>query len=143
MYNENTEEKAYKVEKEYDIIDERGNAVIALRQVSWFDKPSKLEIRKWRITPDGDERSDKGVPFLTEQGPHTLAEVLVENNFGDTNKILTSLSNRDDFDRNFKQVISRDKVKTVDEVSAFEEAVGSFAEVEDEVYDPKQLFNDL
>lgn len=88
-----------------EVFDEQGSTFIALRRVQWCrgenntpdrDK-SKLELRKWRITPEGEERADKGFSFLTEDGPHELARVLVHNGYGKTKEIITELAHRDDF----------------------------------------------
>lgn len=121
---ENETENICDIKKDLGIIDERGNTIIALREISWYGKDPKLDLRKYRVSPNGEERADRGVGFLTEQGPHTLTETLVENGYGDTNKILTSLSCRDDFNRNYSQVTNRKSVKTVDQVSPLAEAVG-------------------
>ena len=85
------------------IFDERGSAFLSMRRVQWCEEgvepdreKSKLEIRKWRITAEG-ERADKGVAFLTEDGPHELAKTLVHHGYGDTKEILLELKKRDNF----------------------------------------------
>lgn len=85
------------------IFDEKGSTFLSMRRVQWCDETkepdrekSKLELRKWRVTPEG-ERADKGFAFLTEEGPHELAKVLVNNGYGRTKDILLGLKSREDF----------------------------------------------
>ena len=87
-----------------EVIEEKGNQYAALRKVAWVkegeepDKDkAKLEIRKWIVDKDGSEKAMKGYSFMTPEGPHQLTEVLVDNNFGNTKKILRSVTKRDDF----------------------------------------------
>lgn len=102
-----------------EVFDEQGSTFIALRRVQWCrgenqpnrDK-SKLELRKWRIMPDGEERPDKGFSFLTESGPHELARVLVHNGYGKTKEIITELAGRDDFTESVKHLNDKDIAKT-------------------------------
>lgn len=115
------DDASYEVTKDYGIVDEYGNSIISLREVSWFEKPPKLELRKWRIDDNGNEVPNKGCSF-SEDGANTLAEMLVDNNFGDTNKLLTSLSRRDGFKRNLERVVNR---KPGAHVSALAEAAGT------------------
>ena len=84
--------------------DERGSSFLALRKVQWVksgDEPdeskAKLELRKWMVDKEGVERANKGFSFLTEDGPHELARVLVHEGFGKTKEILSELRTRDDF----------------------------------------------
>lgn len=86
------------------IIDEKGSAFIALRRIAWGvpqdaevedESKIKVDIRKYYNTPDG-ERMNKGVSFLTEEGPNELAHVLLEEGFGDTGKCIKILKDRDD-----------------------------------------------
>lgn len=102
-----------------EVFDEQGSTFIALRRVQWVrgeNQPdrnkSKLELRKWRITPEGDERADKGFSFLTEQGPHELAKVLVHNGYGKTKDIIKELAQRDDFSESVKHLDDKDIVKS-------------------------------
>ena len=84
--------------------DEKGSTFLAIRQIQWCkdgEEPdiekSKLELRKWRVQSDGTERADKGFSFLTPEGPHELARVLVHEGYGETGTILKELRVRDDF----------------------------------------------
>lgn len=86
------------------IFDERGSTFAALRLVQWCsedDTPNrekaKYELRKWRVDASGEERADKGLTFLTEEGPHELVNVLLKNNFGKTKEVLKVLKDREDF----------------------------------------------
>jgi hypothetical protein len=87
----------YDIEQELGVFDEKGNTSLELRVVSWNKKPAKLELRKWVTNSDG-QNPNKGFSFLTDEGPHRLAELLVENNFGDTKTLKALLIDRDDYD---------------------------------------------
>ena len=86
------------------IIDEKGDSFIALRKVQWAknrdvepdESKAKYELRKWRFTPEG-EVPNKGLTFLTEEGPHNCVIGLIENGFGKTKDVLLKLKERDDF----------------------------------------------
>jgi hypothetical protein len=79
------------------IVDEKGSNYLALRKVKWFDNDYKLELRRWTSTKEG-ERPGKGVTFLTEEGPHELAEALVKEGYGNTATLLDALNARDEED---------------------------------------------
>lgn len=81
---------------DYGVFDERNNSFLAIRNVSWNEREPKLEIRKYFINSDGEETPNKGVIFLTDEGPHTLAEKLVESGFGNTEKLKQYLDTRVD-----------------------------------------------
>ena len=93
---------SYTVVEDFDkIFDEKGNAMLALRKIKWGDSDNvKLDLRKWYNTNDG-ETVGKGFSFLTDEGPHELTKVLVENGYGYTKDIVNALKTRKDF----KQVI--------------------------------------
>lgn len=112
-----------------EIIEEKENQFTALREVQWGDRPSNLELRRWRNMPDGGEFPLKGVTFMTPEGPNTLAETLVNLGFGKTKDILSSLKDRDDFRRSLNTVLGKS-----DEL--YDESAG---EVDDEYYDPSEL----
>lgn len=99
-------EPIYFLHDEYDkVIDEKGSQFISLRKVQWAKSrdtekdPSKanFELRRWRVDPELGETPNKGVVFLTEQGPHNCVTGLIEAGFGDTKEILLRLKERDDF----------------------------------------------
>lgn len=124
-----------------EVFDEQGSTFIALRRVQWCKdgkeperEKAKLELRKWRITPEGDERPDKGFSFLTEEGPHELVKVLIHNGYGRTKDILTELSSRDDFVESVQNLGTKEAVSSsgeyfdirkelVDKVRAISEGV--------------------
>lgn len=94
----------YHVFKDYGLIfDENKNKYGSLRSVQWVkagaepdESKAKLELRKI-IASDEGEQVGKGYTFSTEEGPHELAEGLVDLGFGNTKKILKSVAKRDDF----------------------------------------------
>lgn len=109
----------YTIVDDYDyIIDEKGSSFIALRKIFWGDTdvldeidPSKvkLDIRKWHTdSSTGEEKVGKGWSFLTEQGPHNLTKILVENGFGKTKDILNGIKDREDFRSSLNSVLGKD-----------------------------------
>ena len=89
------------------IFDEHGTMFLTMRKTQWVEdgenpdpEKAKLELRKYRVTAEG-ERPDKGFSFLTEDGPHELVNVLIENGYGDTREVLLKLRERE----NFKEVV--------------------------------------
>ena len=42
--------------------------------------------------------ADKGFSFLTEEGPHELTKVLLEEGYGHTKDVLNIIRTRDDFE---------------------------------------------
>ena len=98
-----------------EVFDEKGSMFLAMRRVQWCEEgkepdreKSKLELRKWRITPEGEERADKGFSFLTEDGPNELAKVLVHNGYGKTKDILIELKERSDFEESVNTLFDSD-----------------------------------
>jgi len=95
------------------IFDEKGSTFLAMRKVAWFNKdkgiePSeekaKLDMRKWTANDNGNDIPLKGFSFLTEEGPHSLTEALVDNGYGKTPKLLNSLKKREDFEESVKHM---------------------------------------
>ena len=93
-----------------EIFDEKGNVFLAMRKIQWGKdgvepdpEKAKLELRKWHMKPEG-ERPSRGFAFLTEEGPHELANVLVSNGYGHTKDILMKLKDRDDFEESVKAI---------------------------------------
>ena len=122
----------FKVHPDFDeLIDERGNTAVYFRMVDWNDREAKRpEIRKWRISENG-ETPDKGVTFLTDDGPKNLAKAIIKKGFGETAEYIEALKDRDDFDDSLAQVIGK---KKVNEAKNTEVEVGDY-------YDPKVVFN--
>lgn len=106
----------YTIVDDYDhIIDEKGNSFIALRKIIWGDSEDdvdqskvKLDLRKWHTDSNGEEKVGKGWSFLTEQGPHNLAKILVENGFGKTKDILNGIKDREDFRPALNSILGKD-----------------------------------
>lgn len=117
-----------------ELIDEgNGNSSIMLREVGWNGRDPKLEIRKWIIDVD-KETPMRGLSFITEQGPHTLTEVLSEKGFGNTEKLINNIKDREDFDESLVKVIGKKKI----EKSKNTEVTIS----EDDYFDPKSVLDD-
>lgn len=84
--------------------DEKGSTFLAMRMIQWVkdneepdESKAHLELRKWRVTNEGEERADKGFSFLTENGPHELVKGLIHEGYGKTKDILEEVSHREDF----------------------------------------------
>jgi hypothetical protein len=117
-----------------ELIDEgNGNSSIMLREVGWNGRDPKLELRKWIIDVD-KETPMRGLSFITEQGPHTLTEVLAEKGFGNTENLIHSIKDREDFDESLVKVIGKKKI----EKSKNTEVTIS----EDDYFDPKSVLDD-
>lgn len=103
----------YKVNPDFDFIfDEKGNTFLALRKISWGEgSKEKLDIRKYYNSADGTETVGKGVSFITEEGPHELARVLVENEYGYTDELLNGMKNRKDFMTSLVKVLNEEDTK--------------------------------
>ena len=116
MFNKDVVIKPYIfLDETNEIIEEKNNQYTALRRVQWIkedDEPdkskSKLEIRRWIVEKDGTEKANKGVVFMTEEGPHQLAEILVNNNYGKTKELTKSLIKRNDFEESLNTLFSED-----------------------------------
>lgn len=87
-----------------EVIEEKGNQFTAIRKVQWVkegEEPDKtrgkLEIRRWIVEKDGTEKANKGVVFMTDEGPHQLAQILVDNEYGKTKELMKSIIRREDF----------------------------------------------
>lgn len=81
------------------------NAYIALREVRWNpDSDYKLDIRRYFMKSDGIETPSRGIS-LSEEGANTLAESLIELGYGDIDKILQSISERECFPSSLAQLM--------------------------------------
>lgn len=123
----------YKVNPDFDFtFDEKGNTFLALRKLSWGEgKPEKIELRKWYNSADGTETPNKGFTFLTEEGPHELTKVLVEQGFGYTDDIINGIKDRDDFKSSLSKILSGEEL---DELGIEK------VDPDEEYYDPVNLF---
>lgn len=122
---------SYTIVDEFDkIIDEKGNKTLNLRKLRYGDSNNvKLDLRQWYVGEDGKEGMGKGTSFLTEDGPHTLVDVLTAEGYGKTKTILNNIKDRGDFRSALNSVLGKD-----DEL--YDESI----EIEEETsfYDPKQ-----
>ena len=114
------------------VIEEKGNQFIRFAQIAWAgedeevtDDQIKFDLRKYTSDADGNERMLKGVSFFSKEGVDELANTLVEEGFGDTNKIVSSLKGRDDFSDAIKR--------------AYGVIVNEDTEDEDDTYDIRSI----
>lgn len=99
-----------------EVIEEKGNQFTAIRRVQWIkegEEPDKskgkLEIRRWIVEKDGTEKANKGVVLMTDEGPHQLAQTLVDHDYGKTKELMKSLVKRDDFKDSVNNLFVDDK----------------------------------
>lgn len=123
LNSENGNNIRYKIfEGNDNIFDEKGSTFCALRKVAWWnpdkrdDEPTaedaKWELRKWRVNDDGTDTANKGMTFLTEDGPNNLTELLVDKGFGKTNKILGSIKKRDNFKDSVEHMYDEEEINS-------------------------------
>lgn len=106
----------YKVVGIDEIIEERGNTISRIREIKWGDGDNiKLDIRRYHIDKNGDEKMSKGFGFVTEDGPTNLTNILVEQGYGDAKFILKHLKDRDEVKDLLEDVdIDEDEMEEVD-----------------------------
>lgn len=110
----------YKITGTDEIIEEKGNAFIALRKVAWGDSTEgKLELRKWYTDSDGNDTPNKGVVFLSEETPNLITEKMIELGFGDTESLLRELQKRDDYEIAMYNIENNIKENQPDNVNYF------------------------
>ena len=96
------------------VFDEKGNGFLAMRYLAWkapeeaTPEDYRIDMRRWYTQADGGERVDKGFGFMTEQGPHNLARILLEDGFGHTLEVLNAIKDREDFRPSLNRVLSKD-----------------------------------
>ena len=113
-----------------EIIDEKNNTALMLREVAWNGRESHLELRKWLINETG-EKPMKGISFNSEDSVNNLVHTLSKLGYGNTTKIIESVKNRPDFDDSLAAVIGKKKI-----IQALETEV----EIkESDYYDPKKI----
>lgn len=116
------------------VIDEKGSSFIALRSIAWNTDPEtpiedidpkniKLDLRKYYATENG-EKMNKGVSFLTDEGPTELVHVLLDEGYGNTIDCLNTLKDRDDFNDAVKFIFAPSDEKSSSD---------------DEYFDPREL----
>ena len=115
---------------EDDIFDEKGSTFCALRKVAWWnpdkgeeptEEDAKWEVRRWKANDDGTDTANKGMTLLTEEGPHNLAEMLVNKGFGATKKLLGSLKKRDNFKDSVEHMYDEEEINSDEFFDAREE----------------------
>lgn len=86
------------------VVEERGNTFLRLAEIAWVGAdeevdPSKihLDLRKYTTDAEGKEKMLKGVSFMTEQGPHELTHIMLEEGYGNTETVLNTIKMRSDF----------------------------------------------
>lgn len=89
-----------------EIISERGDIFLALREVRWTTgKPFKLDLRNYRSSEEGDITL-KGCSF-NDDNADELTRVLIENGFGDNTEIAdTIVQYRPDLCRELKSIFN-------------------------------------
>lgn len=113
-----------------EVIDEKGNMALMLREVAWNGRDYHLELRKWIVDVD-KEQPMKGCTFITEEGPNNLVDTMIKHGYGNTRNILHELSSRDSFEEDLVSVIGKQKV---DKAKDTEVTI-----TEDDYFDPKSL----
>ena len=85
-----------------------GSAYIALRKVRWNPNSDfKYDLRRYFMKGDGTEMTGKGIS-LTDEGMENLTATLVEEGFGDTEILVSSLNKREDFLESLARVTEDD-----------------------------------
>ena len=113
-----------------EVIDEKGNMALMLREVAWNGRDYHLELRKWIVDVD-KEQPMKGCTFITEEGPNNLVDTMVKHGYGNTRNILHELSSRDSFEEDLVSVIGKQKVDKAEDTEV--------TITEDDYFDPKSL----
>ena len=87
-----------------EIISERGDMFLALREVRWSEsKPFKLDLRHYKSDEEGDITL-KGVSF-TDDDADEIVNALIKNGFGDNDQIAeTIISERPSLARTIKSM---------------------------------------
>lgn len=74
-----------------EIISERGDMFLALREVRWSEsRPFKLDLRNYKSDEDG-ERALKGVSF-TDDDADEITLALLKNGFGDDDIVAETIA---------------------------------------------------
>lgn len=143
MGNTNFEDNYEIAEEGQHIIDEKGNSYLMLAKYKWFGKGDfKLGIRTFYSTSE-KERIGKGISFLTEEGPHELTKVLLEEGYGHPQELAQTI-------RKYRPevigaVMDELNTMTKDEKNMCEDAYvncDDFSDNDDEMYNPEDLLND-
>ena len=114
MYNKFA--PTYEITEPMIPIESKGPATLYLGRVAWNGRAPKLELRKWGTKDSEEAQPQKGVVFMTKDGPHTLVLELIKAGYGDTSSILEELTKRKDFDDLTKKSNLEEICKTSQEV---------------------------
>ena len=115
------------IQKGFDfILEESGNSSINLRKVSWNGREPKIDIRRWSYQ-DGTERALRGVT-LTDEGANELTNVLVDEGYGDTKRLIKSIAERKDYNDIMEHI--NDPDVEIDDLT-------------EEYYDPSELLGEV
>lgn len=120
-----------------EIISERGDIFLALREVRWSEsKPFKLDLRHYKSDEEGD-KTLKGVSF-TDDDADEIVDVLIKNGYGDNDQIAgTIVSERPALARTIKSMdISEEDVKQDARQRLFSRRAAEDEESDDEGYFP-------
>lgn len=96
----------YNTEGINEIISEKGDIFLALREVRWTDgKPFKLDLRNYRSSEDGDITL-KGCSFNDDDADE-LTKIFIEKGFGDNSEIANAIVEcRPDLCRELKSIFA-------------------------------------
>lgn len=120
-----------------EVFDEvPGSAFLALRKLRWNEQSKfKLDIRKWYTNSEGEEIAGKGVSFMTEDGPDNLIQALLKHGYGDTQKTIDGIKDREDFPTIAMKALAEVDPTFASSFNIPEEDSGSGT-----FYDPKEFF---
>lgn len=100
-----SKEFKYNQEPDFDyIISEGGSNFVAVRKIKFGvgqdeecnPEDRKIDIRKWSIDAEGNERALKGVN-LNDEAVDELVSTLVKLGYGDTSEIINGIKDREEF----------------------------------------------
>ena len=93
-----------------ELVYENNNTCIMLREVSWGNRPHKLEVRKWNIDVNNTEIPNKGLTFPSKDAADALVHSMTKVGFGQTKQIIHNIKDRSDFEDSLVQNIGMQKV---------------------------------
>ena len=83
------DKKPMDIKREFDdIIQEKGNISFELKQISWYGRDAKYDIRKYYADSG---RMGKGVTGLTEEGLGNLCKIIIKNELCDLDEVEETL----------------------------------------------------
>lgn len=115
------------------LISESGSNFISLRKIKFgssqddetiSDEDRKLDLRKWSIDAEGNERMLKGIQFPDDESVDELVNVLTELGYGDTKQVLLNLKGREEFSKIVPFVFTDEDIIETDD---------------NEYYDPREV----